>query len=100
MMDATKFHKIADELLDAWAEKLEDQTNMDVEYQHGILEVSAKQGDYVINKHEPTRQIWVSSPISGAAKFIYNEEKDDWFNRNDESLKTLLLSEFGNFSDG
>jgi frataxin len=32
-------------------------------------------GTWVINKQAPSRQIWLSSPVSGPTHFAYNSEK-------------------------
>ena len=43
---------------------------LDVDLQDGILTIELDSGgQYVINKHAPNRQIWMSSPVSGASHF-------------------------------
>src|SRR2546421_5721184 len=37
--------------------------------QAGVLTLSTKQGDYVLNKQPPNKQIWISSPISGPKRY-------------------------------
>ena len=67
----------------------------DVEFEGGIVTVElADGGRYVINRHAPNRQIWVSSPRSGAWHF---ERRDDqWVStRGSERLDTLLGAELG-----
>jgi frataxin len=38
-------------------------------FQAGVLEFSAPQGTYVLNKQPPNKQIWLSSPISGPKRY-------------------------------
>lgn len=73
-LDETGFSTLADHMLerinDAVDEALGDE--IDVDLLGGILTLSLNAGgQYVINKHAPNREIWLSSPISGAAHFAY-----------------------------
>jgi len=82
MIEATKFHILADELLQDILDKIEEISEFDTDYLSGTLEIECDDGKkYVINKHEPTRQIWFSSPFSGAAKFSYDENEQNWSNQ-------------------
>ena len=65
----------------------------DVDLLDGILTVTLPQGQqYVINKHGVTRQIWVSSPFTGAHHFRLKDEQ--WTcTRSDMRLEDLLLKE-------
>jgi frataxin len=48
----------------------------------------------VINKHTPNRQIWLSSPISGAAHFALDPASGQWRStRGTAVLHDLLASE-------
>lgn len=62
------FERIATDLINQIADKLEEY-GYDVDINGGILYIEADSGTYVINKHAPTLQIWLSSPISGAKHF-------------------------------
>jgi len=42
---------------------------LEVEYSAGVLTLSTKNGDYVLNKEPPNKQIWISSPISGPKRY-------------------------------
>ena len=51
-------------------------------------------GTYVINKHAPTRQIWVSSPASGATHFARDQGSDRWIDtRGGRDLARMLRDE-------
>ncbi len=48
----------------------------------------------MINKHTPNRQIWLSSPVSGAAHFVHDPDAGVWRStRADVQLHRLLASE-------
>ncbi|MEQ9361280.1 MAG: iron donor protein CyaY [Rhodospirillales bacterium] len=68
-LDDTSFTRIADATLESFMDAIEavlgDQADVDLE--GGILTIELDSGgQYVINKHAPNRQIWMSSPASGA----------------------------------
>lgn len=74
-LDDASFAALADEALGRLFEQLEDMVGdqADVEFQEGILTVDFERGGrFVINKHQPNRQIWLASPVSGAAHFRWD----------------------------
>ncbi len=95
MIDVTKFHKIADEFLQDLADDIEKRSaDIEVDYFQGVLTITLPDDkQYVINKHEPTRQIWFSSPISGAHKFGFDETNNFWAKPEGLKLLDLLNSE-------
>ncbi len=95
MKDSSTFHKIADNLLQTIADSIENKdTDSDVEYLQGVLNIELGDGrKYVLNKHEPTKQIWLSSPISGSHKFKYDESNNRWIGHEGEDLSKLIYSE-------
>ena len=66
----------------------------DVQLDSGVLTVVMRGGQtYVINKQRPTKQVWLSSPITGPQRFEYQLEK--WLQvRTGEDLIVLLETEF------
>ena len=71
-IDESTFQNLAEEtlvrLMDTLEEAVGDQ--LDADLQGGILTIDLDSGgQYVINKHAPNRQIWMSSPVSGASHF-------------------------------
>ena len=75
-MDQSAFERLATETLRRLTEEIEDQLadHLEVDLEGGILHIELESGGkYVINKHGPNREIWLSSPISGAWHFA----KDD-----------------------
>jgi len=73
-MNETNFHQIADSFLAKIAAALEEADSrgaLELDYLGGILNIEIPPGkQYVINKHTPTRQIWLASPVSGAGHFF------------------------------
>ena len=71
-IDESTFQTLADETLARMMDTLEEAVGdqLDIDLQDGILTIELDSGSqYVINKHAPNRQIWMSSPVSGASHF-------------------------------
>ncbi len=94
-MDESAFENLSEQTLKGLEAAIEDQLDVDVEYRGGILTVELDDGrQYVINKHTPNRQIWLSSPVSGAAHFDYDQTSGRWkSSRGDAILHDLLAGE-------
>jgi frataxin len=69
--DQSRFDALADAFLSGLAERVEDALDsVEVDLINGILTIETEdRRSFVINKHGPNRQIWLSSPISGAHHF-------------------------------
>ena len=72
-MSEQAFETLADSLLESLEEEIED-----AELQGGVLTVDADEGTWVVNKHAPTRQIWLSSPKSGARHYAFDPASGLW----------------------
>ncbi|KYQ91760.1 frataxin [Tieghemostelium lacteum] len=100
-LDNNSYHKIANDELDLYNEKLEalgqslDIDGFDLESSDGVLTLKlGKMGTYVINKQSPNMQIWWSSPISGPKRFDYSISKSLWVdNRDSTPMRDLLKKE-------
>jgi len=70
-MEPSRFESIADALLADLAERVEAAIDsVEVDLINGILTIETEDGrSFVINKHGPNQQIWLSSPVSGASHF-------------------------------
>lgn len=94
-MDERAFESLVAGLLADFAERLEEALDdvADVEFRGGILTISCADGrQFVVNKHAPTREIWLSSPISGAVHFA--RRGDDWMStRGPDRLQTRLAQD-------
>jgi frataxin len=78
-MNNTEFKELALSTLQDLSDAIEEadkEYKLEVDLLDGILNIELPDGgQYVINKHDASMQIWLSSPISGAAHFSYNEGK-------------------------
>lgn len=96
-LDESTFHTVADGQLERLQGAIEDALGdrLDVELQGGILTIEFDSGgQYVINKHGPNRQIWMSSPVSGATHYDYDETAEQWIGTRDAGpLLDRLVSE-------
>ncbi len=95
-MDDSAFESLAEATLERLAEQIEQALDeVDVELRGGILTVELEDGrTYVINKHAPNRQIWLSSPVSGAAHFDHDPQAGVWRStRSEAQLHALLAAE-------
>jgi frataxin len=108
-MDDSSFEKLAGRTIEGLFEALDDAIGdrAEIDLEGGILTIELEDGgQYVINRHGPNRQIWLSSPKSGAWHF---ERKGDdeggpkgggkggaWVStRGSERLDAVLGAEFG-----
>lgn len=76
-MDEPEFERQAGKVLDRLMQEIEDQAmdDLDVDLEGGILSIGLPGGGtYLVNKHAPNREIWLSSPKSGAWHFRHNPE--------------------------
>jgi frataxin len=91
------FDAAASRLIDDLANRLEAALAdvAEVDYEGGILNVTLDAGGtYVINRHGPTHQIWLSSPRSGAWHFALDEASGGWRDtRQGRDLAELLGGE-------
>ena len=95
-MNEAEFERRAAEVLDSLFEQIEDQLGdwLDIEMTSGILQIELPDGGaYVINKHGPNREIWLSSPKSGAWHFAAGDGGAWRSTRGTEELTALLAGE-------
>ena len=98
------FHAAAEETLERLQEALDDwgdahealAEEYDVAYESGVLtlKLGAEKGTFVLNKQAPNQQIWLSSPVSGPARFNLNRAAGGWiYGRNGATLESVLERE-------
>ncbi len=93
-MDDAPFESLADSLLATLEEGV--GAHVDAELQGGVLTVEGDGGIWVINKHAPTRQVWLSSPKSGARHYAFDSGTGQWRDtRGGDDLLAVLSSELG-----
>jgi CyaY protein len=88
----------AAQLLDQILEQLEAidaLEDLEMDLVDGVLTVTFEDGGKVIiNRQEPTEQIWVASPL-GPAHFSFDADANQWINdRSGEPLVTTLERAF------
>ena len=97
MIDISFFHEHADALFEQLEEAIEladEEGVVDVESSEGVIALElTDRAQFVINKHEASRQIWVSSPKSGATHYSYDEDEDCWVTEDGVSLTDTLAEE-------
>ena len=89
-MNDSAFESLADSVLDTLEEGL------DAERQGSVLTVESDDGTWIVNKHAPTRQIWLSSPKSGARHYAFEPGSGLWQDtRGGADLLATLSGELG-----
>jgi frataxin len=89
-MSDSAFETLADSLLEALEEEL------DGELQGGVLTVEGEAGTWIVNKHAATRQVWLSSPKSGARHYAFEQGSGLWQDtRGGTDLLSTLSGELG-----
>lgn len=96
-MDERSFETAATSLLARFFETFENelQGDVDVDLQDGILTIELTDGrQFIVNKHAPSREIWLSSPVSGAHHFAWRDGA--WRStRTIETLAERLIADLG-----
>jgi frataxin len=93
-MTDSAFESLADSLLATLEEAIADHA--DAELQGGVLTVEGDEGTWIVNKHAPTRQVWLSSPKSGARHYAFAADAGKWLDtRGGGDLLEVLSAEFG-----
>jgi frataxin len=97
MLENSQFHCLADAYLDALTDEIEAKDAeglLDAEVEQGVLTLTLPSGkQYVVSKHLPSKQLWLSSPISGGLHFSYDEAHSAWALADGRKLCTLLADE-------
>ena len=93
-MTDSAFESLADSLLVTLEEAIADHA--DAELQGGVLTVEGDEGTWIVNKHAPTKQVWLSSPRSGARHYAFAADAGKWLDtRGGGDLLEVLSAEFG-----
>src|SRR5690242_1769660 len=94
-MNESEFHSRADRLLTALAEQLEAQDKnaaLEIEQEQASLSILLPgQRTLLLSKHAPSRQLWLSSPISGGLHF--SAEGPRWIESGGRELLATLTEE-------
>lgn len=95
-MDESRFEIVARETLERLARALEDAGDFDIDLEGGVLSVDVDDvGTFLVNKHAPLRQLWYSSPVSGASHYDFDEAGGGWVStRGGQTLADTLARDF------
>ncbi len=80
-LDDSSFATLVQDVLERIASALEDAgaDDLDVDLTDGVLTIEDDAGrTWVVNRHVPLKQMWLSSPVSGAAHFAWKAEAGRW----------------------
>jgi len=93
-MNETEYHRLADIALGKLYDILEEADangSLDAEYQDGIVTIGLPSNkQYIISKHVMSRELWLSSPLSGGLHFSYDGE---WKLPDGRTLADILCAE-------
>lgn len=99
MLENSQFQCLADAYLEALVNEIEAKDAegvLDAEIEQGTLNIILPNGKhYVVSKHAPSKQLWLSSPISGGLHFVYHEAHSAWELADGRKLCTVLAEELG-----
>lgn len=100
MLDATHFRAITNATMMHINDQLEqafdqgDLDELDFDEGAGILTIiTPDDKTFVLSRHEPSRQLWLASPISGGLHFDYSQESQEWQLPDGRKLKQLLAED-------
>ena len=96
-LSETSFVTIAEPTINrlcVMVETLDEDDILEIEQSSGMLSIETPSGKtFVINRQIPTRQIWLSSPLSGGLRFDYDEDEKIWALSDGRRLDTLLKAD-------
>ena len=95
-IDEAAFENLAAQTLQRFATRIEEATEeLEVDLADGVLNIETDEGAiYLVNKHSPLRQLWLSSPVSGAGHFGYDPGNKIWVStRGGDPLEKILERE-------
>lgn len=80
--------------LSVMVETIDAEEVIEIEQSSGMLTIELPSGkQFVINRQIPTRQIWLSSPLSGGLRFDYDDDGKTWVLADGRRLDTLLKAD-------
>jgi len=102
MINETEFHRLANNTLQTLSDALEkaDETSLlTLEMENSIITIELQDGrQFIISKHTPSRQLWLSSPVSGGLHFSCNAE-GQWILADGRTLGGVLSKELQTIAD-
>jgi len=94
-MNETEFQLLVDAALNTLSgalEEMDQKGTLDVEFQDGVMTITMPAGkQFIVSKHTASRQIWLSSPLSGGLHFGYHNH--EWRLPDGRTLSGVLSRE-------
>ena len=90
------FKKIAEQTMNFIFDFIEkDYDSFDVDFEDENLKIQCDENIFILSIHNPSHQIWLSSPISGAHHFKLITEKDfkSWTSTRDNKINLFDILE-------
>lgn len=98
----SEFERSASLYLERMFEALEEQDEsgmLEIDLEAGSLTIKLGNGKiFLVSKHAPTQQLWLSSPISGGLHFISADNGKDWKLKDGRRLSIVLCEELRHFT--
>ena len=66
---------------------------LEVDFEDENLKIEKDEKVFIVSVHNPTSQIWLSSPISGAHHFELINNTNDWIGTRDKNLNLIKVLE-------
>lgn len=104
LISTQRYHELSDDALDriliSYEDLIEHNPTIDADLSQGVLTVQVPSvGTYVLNKQPPSKQLWLSSPLSGPKRFDYSQDgKWTYYRDSSVTLGKLLRNETRTFS--
>ena len=78
-------------MIDNFQKLAKKSQDFDVDFEGENLIIEIDNSTFVLSIHNPTQQIWMSSPVSGAHHFQYKDEGSNyqWISTRDNSINLL-----------
>lgn len=91
MTSSINFELLAKKTLQKFADQFEAETDLDVELVGlELIICDSRRQTFLLNFHNPTNQLWLSSPVSGAHHFCLKE--GNWVSTRTSIPLTEILS--------
>lgn len=96
-LSENEFQDVADEWLESLFELLEsedEEAALDIDLESGVMTITSDEDNvFLISKHAPSKQLWLSSPLSGGLHFDAADGGKDWALEDGRRLSIVLSEE-------
>lgn len=93
-MENDSFRELAEAALQDLFEQLDEYGQFEVDLVDGVLMITLEDDrEYVVNRHIPSQQLWLASPVSGPHYFSYDDLDERWLSQDGEGLVELISEE-------